>query len=249
MNNEADASADQTDTKQDETKADDTAQKNDEAAQKTDNAATQAGNAAQPVVDGADVTVAGTSITIPAIKFQGANAAVAEALTKDVKIDENDPAIKGLRKELENLEIVGGEEGIENDDKAIATCAEEEKKNGLSEEQIQTVLGLYQDYQEYWTKHADLLGVQTPFFLDFNDSKDDKLGVLGEMLALAGQSVDDVRNGTVSYDDLTGTILTFKYGDEKGVEYYDKKSSRQEKMHCRLLKIQKLKQMLRSFLY
>ena len=50
-------------------------------------AATQAGNAAQPVVDGADVTVAGTSITIPAIKFQGANAAVAEALTKDVKID------------------------------------------------------------------------------------------------------------------------------------------------------------------
>ena len=223
VNNEADASADQTDTKQDETKADDTAQKNDEAAQKTDYAATQAGNAAQPVVDGADVTVAGTSITIPAIKFQGANAAVAEALTKDVKIDENDPAIKGLRKELENLEIVGGEEGIENDDKAIATCAEEEKKNGLSEEQIQTVLGLYQDYQEYWTKHADLLGVQTPFFLDFNDSKDDKLGVLGEMLALAGQSVDDVRNGTVSYDDLTGTILTFKYGDEKGVEYYDKK--------------------------
>lgn len=44
------------------------------------------------------------------------------------------------------------------------------------------------------------------------------------MLALAGQSVDDVRNGTVSYDDLTGTILTFKYGDEKGVEYYDKKN-------------------------
>lgn len=222
VNNEADASADQTDTKQDETKADDTSQKNDETAQKTDNAATQAGNAAQPVVDGADVTVAGTSITIPAIKFQGANAAVAEALTKDVKIDENDPAIKGLRKELENLEIVGGEEGIENDDKAIATCAEEEKKNGLSEEQIKTVLGLYQQYQEYWTNNANVLGVQTPFFLDFNDSKDD-MGVLGEMLALAGQSVDDVRNGTVSYDDLTGTILTFKYGDEKGVEYYDKK--------------------------
>ena len=82
VNNEADGSADLTETKQDETKADDTAQKNDEAAQKTDNAATQAGNAAQPVVDGADVTVAGTSITIPAIKFQGANAAVAEALTR-----------------------------------------------------------------------------------------------------------------------------------------------------------------------
>ena len=213
VNNEADASADQTDTKQDETKADDTAQK-------TDNAATQAGNAAQPVVDGTDVTVTGTSITIPAIKFQGANAAVAEALTKDVKIDENDPAIKGLRKELENLEIEGGEEGIENDAKAIATYAEEEKKNGLSEEQIQTVLGLYQQYQEYWTNNANVLGVQTPFFLDFNDSKADKLGVLGEMLALAGQSVDDVRKGTVSYDDLTGTILTFKYGDEKGVSYY-----------------------------
>ena len=86
VNNEADASADQTDTKQDETKADDTAQKNDEAAQKTDNAATQAGNAAQPVVDGADVTVAGTSITIPAIKFQGANAAVEKRLQKMLRL-------------------------------------------------------------------------------------------------------------------------------------------------------------------
>ena len=28
------------------------------------------------------------------VKFEGANAAVAEALTKDVEIDENDPAIQ-----------------------------------------------------------------------------------------------------------------------------------------------------------
>ena len=42
------------------------------------------------------------------INFQGANAAVAEQLTKDVEIDESDPAIQSLRKALEEVEIVGG---------------------------------------------------------------------------------------------------------------------------------------------
>lgn len=46
----------------------------------------------------------GYTISIPTINFQGANAAVAEQLTKDVEIDESDPAIQSLRKALEEVE-------------------------------------------------------------------------------------------------------------------------------------------------
>ena len=206
VNNEADASADQADTKQDEAKADDTAQK-------TDNAATQAGNAAQTVVDGTDVTVAGTSFTMPVLQLKGANAAVAEAMVKDVKIDETDPAIQGFRKALENLEIAGGEGEADADSRAIATYANETEVKQLSPEQINTVVGMYKQYLDYWAANANVLGVQNPFFLNFNDNGKDGLGALGEMLALDGKSVQDVRDGKVSYDDLTGMITTFIYGD------------------------------------
>ena len=40
------------------------------------------------------------------------------------------------------------------------------------------------------------------------------------MLALDGKSVQDVRDGKVSYDDLTGMIFTFTYGDKLGIKYY-----------------------------
>lgn len=42
------------------------------------------------------------------------------------------------------------------------------------------------------------------------------------MLALDGKSVQDVRDGKVKYDDLTGMIFTFTYGDKLGIQYYDK---------------------------
>lgn len=213
VNNEADASADQTDTKQDETKADDTAQKNDEAV-------TQTGDEATPEVDNT-VTVSGTSIQIPTIQFKGANAAVAEALTKDVEIDESNPAIKGLRKELENLEIAGGEAGEEDNVSAIATYADDTKVKKLTPDQIDTVVKMYGQYLEQWKENANILGVQNPFFLDFNDSDNsDGLGVLGEMLAMDNKSVADVRAGKVSYDDLTGMILTFTQGDKLGIQHY-----------------------------
>lgn len=170
----------------------------------------------------------GYTISIPTINFQGANAAVAEQLTKDVEIDESDPAIQSLREALENIEIVGGEEGMEDEASnvsAIAEYADEEtgttEKKGLSEEQINTVVGMYQNYLNQWSANANILGVQNPFFLDFNDDKDG-LGILGEMLALDGATVDQVRNGEYSYDDLTGMIFTFKYGDKLGIKYYGK---------------------------
>lgn len=42
------------------------------------------------------------------------------------------------------------------------------------------------------------------------------------MLALDGKSVQDVRDGKVKYDDLTGMIFTFTYGDKLGIQYYGK---------------------------
>ena len=187
----------------------------------TDSSNTDNDAVAQTDTDENKVTISGITIQTPVIQFKGANAAVAEALTKDIKIDESDPAIKGLRKELENLEIVGGEAGIEDDTRAIATYDAEEKKNALSEEQINTVVGMYQQYLKQWADNANILGVQNPFFRTFND-KDDDLGILGEMLALGGHTVDEVRDGTYKYDDLTGMIINFLYGDQLGITYYGK---------------------------
>ena len=161
------------------------------------------------------------------INFQGANAAVAEQLTKDVEIDEEDPAIQSLRKALEEVEIVGGEAGTESNESNISTADlyEADEADGqaetkkLTKEQIDTVVKQYQNYLDQWSANANVLGVQNPFFLDFNDDKDG-LGILGEMLALDGKSVQDVRDGKVSYDDLTGMIFTFTYGDKLGIKYY-----------------------------
>ena len=216
--NEADASADQAQENTDEAQADDTAQENEAAAEEAE---------AQTASEENAVDSTGFTFTIPEIKVKGANAAVAEALTKDVELDETNPAIQGLRKELESLEIVGGEAGASNNEANINTADlyDEEadgqaEKQGLTQEQIDTVLKLYQNYQVQWANNADVLGVQNPFFLDFNDNNEDKLGGLGEMLALAGVSVEDVRNGNYSYDDLTGMITTFTYGDKLGIEYF-----------------------------
>ena len=170
------------------------------------------------------VTISGTTIQTPVIQFEGANAAVAEALTKDIKIDESDPAIQSLREALGDLEMVGGEAGTESNESNISTADlyeadEQAETKKLTEDQINTVVGMYQQYLNQWSANANVLGVQNPFFLDFNDDTDG-LGILGQMLALDGKSVQDIRDGKVSYDDLTGMIFTFTYGDKLGIKYY-----------------------------
>ena len=170
------------------------------------------------------VTISGITIQTPVIQFKGANAAVAEQLTKDVEIDEEDPAIQSLREALGNLEMVGGEAGTESNESNISTADlyeadEQAETKKLTEDQINTVVGMYQQYLNQWSANANVLGVQNPFFLDFNDDTDG-LGILGQMLALDGKSVQDVRDGKVSYDDLTGMIFTFTYGDKLGIKYY-----------------------------
>ena len=123
----------------------------------------------------------------------------------DTEVDEDDPAIIAFETELKEIKVW---------DEAA------QEPVPLTEEQIQQVLGLYQQYLNYQVEHADVLGLQTPFFLQYNDDGEDGLGILGEMLVLSGVSVDAVRAGYMSYDDLTGMILNFYYGDQLGVEYY-----------------------------
>ena len=190
----------------------------------TDSSNTDNDAVTQTDTDENKVTISGITIQTPVIKFEGANAAVAEQLTKDVEIDEEDPAIQSLREALGNLEMVGGEAGTESNESNISTADlyeadEQAETKKLTEDQINTVVGMYQQYLNQWSANANVLGVQNPFFLDFNDDTDG-LGILGQMLALDGKSVQDVRDGKVSYDDLTGMIFTFTYGDKLGIKYY-----------------------------
>lgn len=220
---EADAVAD--DATDDSTAADDATPEEADEQDTADEADAQAAEEGDNEVkaDG------GYTISIPTINFQGANAAVAEQMAKDVEIDESDPAIQSLRKALEEVEIVGGEAGTESNESNISTAdlyeADEadgqETTQKLTDEQIDTVVKQYQNYLNQWADNANVLGVQNPFFLDFNDDTDG-LGILGEMLALDGKTVQDVRDGKVKYDDLTGMIFTFTYGDKLGIEYYGK---------------------------
>ena len=218
---EADAVAD--DATDDSTAADDATPEEADEQDTADEADAQAAEEGdnEVKVDG------GYTISIPTINFQGANAAVAEQMAKDVEIDESDPAIQSLRKALEEVEIVGGEAGTESNESNISTAdlyeADEadgqETTQKLTDEQIDTVVKQYQNYLNQWADNANVLGVQNPFFLDFNDDTDG-LGILGQMLALDGKSVQDVRDGKVSYDDLTGMISTFTYGDKLGIKHY-----------------------------
>ena len=190
----------------------------------TDSSNTDNDAVAQTDNDENKVTISGITIQTPVIQFEGANAAVAEQLTKDVEIDEEDPAIQSLREALGDLEMVGGEAGTESNESNISTADlyeadEQAETKKLTEDQINTVVGMYQQYLNQWSANANVLGVQNPFFLDFNDDTDG-LGILGQMLALDGKSVQDIRDGKVSYDDLTGMIFTFTYGDKLGIKYY-----------------------------
>ena len=123
---------------------------------------------------------------------------------EDVTVDENDPVMSTIEEELQGMTVLD----------------EEGKSVPLTEEQIQQVLSMWKDYQDQWAANANVLGVQLPFFLSYNDSEKDGLGVLGEMLVLADVPIEDVRSGKYSFDDLMGMIQNFYYADKFGVEYY-----------------------------
>lgn len=148
-----------------------------------------------------------STFTIDASKIEVPEINVNEMQLTDEElnaVDESDPEITTIKEELENIKV------LNDDGESVA----------LTPEQIETVLGMYTQYQQQWQANADVLGVQNPFYLQFNDDGEDGLGILGEMLTLAGVSVDDVRNGNYTYDDLTGMIRNFLYGDKYGVQFY-----------------------------
>ena len=122
----------------------------------------------------------------------------------DVEVDEDDPAIIALGDELKNIQVLNAEGDTVP----------------LTETEIATIKQMYQAYMDHWAQNANVLGVQTPFFLSYNDDGEDGLGVLGEMLILAGNTVDQVRNGELTYQQITGTIETFLYADQFGVQLY-----------------------------
>lgn len=223
--NPTEAGLDNTNTNEAEDPAtEDSVTEDDATEATTDSSNTDNDAVAQTDTDENKVTISGITIQTPVIQFEGANAAVAEQLTKDVEIDEEDPAIQSLREALGDLEMVGGEAGTESNESNISTADlyeadEQAETKKLTEDQINTVVGMYQQYLNQWSANANVLGVQNPFFLDFNDDTDG-LGILGQMLALDGKSVQDIRDGKVSYDDLTGMIFTFTYGDKLGIKYY-----------------------------
>lgn len=142
----------------------------------------------------------------------------------------DDPILKAVRNELSELVIEGGEAYTEaaaaNEAAGIAMMAEgdasEETKQPLSEEQITQVLAMFQQYLNHWEANENVLGLQLPFYLNNNDNGEDGLGILGQMLILANVPLEDVRDGSYTYDNLTGMIMNFLYGDSLGVEYYGK---------------------------
>ncbi|MBP3384704.1 MAG: hypothetical protein J6M22_04465, partial [Firmicutes bacterium] len=127
-------------------------------------------------------------------------------IDESVTLDMDDPLMLVVESELKEIKVLD---------------ADGESKP-LTETQIQTILYMFQQYTDQWAANADVLGVQLPFFLSYNDNGEDGLGVLGEMLAIANVSVADVRSGNYSYDDILGMIQNFTYGDRYGVEYYGK---------------------------
>ena len=123
--------------------------------------------------------------------------------TEGVEVDEENPTIISLKAELKDIKVLN----------------EDGESVSLTEEQITTILALYQQYMKHWAEHADVLGVQTPFFLSYNDNED-SLGVLGEILVLGGNTVEQVRSGEMTYDQITGMIQTFMMADQFGVQLY-----------------------------
>lgn len=150
----------------------------------------------------------------------------------------DDPILKAVRNELSELVIEGGEAYTEaaaaNEAAGIMMMADDistsenaddgstEEKQPLTQDQINTVLYMFQEYLKFWEANENVLGLQLPFYLNSNDNGEDGLGILGQMLILANVPLEDVRDGSYTYDDLTGMIMNFQYGDSLGVEYYGK---------------------------
>lgn len=129
---------------------------------------------------------------------------MAPALMEGVTVDKEDVQIVNFEKELNEVLVLGAEGD----------------PVPLTEDQKATLVALYQNYVDNRNKYADVLGVQVPFFLQFNDEDKENMGELGEVLSLAGWDLDDVRAGEYTFDELQGMLVIFLYTDVLGVQFY-----------------------------
>lgn len=173
-----------------------------------------------------------TKVKADSLSLGDAMVASLEEEVKDTDVDTSNPEIKTFKRELKEAEVTD----------------EEGEKVPLTEEQIQTALAMYQQYLDQRVANADVLGVQTPFYLQYNDNGEDGLGILGEMLVLAGKSVDDVRTGAYSFDDLVGMIQNFYYGDKFGIQYYSSKVKSQRDAALQAVKDSGAKTQIQEYL-
>lgn len=127
---------------------------------------------------------------------------MAPTLLEGVTVDKEDVQIVNFEKELNEVLVLNAEGD----------------PTPLTEEQKAQLVGLYQNYVDNRNANADVLGVQVPFFLQFNDSGE--MGTLGEVLSLAGWDLDDVRAGKHTFDELQGMLVIFLYTDVLGVQFY-----------------------------
>ena len=166
-------------------------------------AATETEEPAEAVETAAETTPAVEEAETPVVSVEDMHFVPVLYGDGEVVIDEEDPAIIAMEDSLQNVKVLGA------DGQPVP----------LTEEEKQTLLGLYQQYMEHWAANAHLLGVQTPFFLSYNDNED-TLGVLGEMLVLANIPLEAVRAGQVPYSKLEGMLQTFLFADMIGVETF-----------------------------
>lgn len=138
--------------------------------------------------------------------------------------ESDDPILAQFRAELEEAELKGEEEEPAESGISLFSAesadGEETETPVLDPEDIEATVAQFYKFLQYWYENEDVLGVQLPFYLKYNDSGEDDLGILGQMLVLAGHTVDEVRSGEYSMDDVNGMILNFMLGDSLGVDYY-----------------------------
>ena len=164
--------------------------------------------------DAAPEGAEGEAVELPDFSFASS---LAPTLLEGVTVDKEDVQIIAFESELGEVKVLNAEGDV----------------TPLTEEQKATLVGLYQSYVDNRNANADVLGVQVPFFLSFNDNED-SLGALGEVLSLAGWTLDDVRAGVYTFDQLQGMLVIFLYTDVLGVQFYGEaiKAARDEALQA-----------------
>lgn len=166
-----------------------------------------------------EIDLSGVEIDLDAIE---PNRPIISDEEREAAMNSDDPLLAQFREELESTEM----QATESAEPGIVLYSDESESSGEttlavpSEEDIADAVTLFYQFLQHWYNNEDVLGVQLPFYLSFNEDSDDGLGMLGQMLVLAGHTVDEVRSGEYSMDDVNGMILNFLLGDQLGVQFY-----------------------------